>query len=248
MTTLGEVVADLRDEVAELDGLLATLDDDAWLTPTPAEGWDIRDTIAHLADTDDLMYEEVTGNIAAKRSSFRGGSLDDFTAWQVEQSRAMTGREVHDWYRSATARLHDEIDRCDPKGRYSWRGNMISPLSLASARMMETWSHSLDCFEAVGRLPPETDRLRHIAHLGLRALPFAFSQVGLTPPAPTRLELTSPSGDRWTFGPDDAPNVIRGTASDWCRLAGHRDRSGSKARMDAGGPDVDNILTHVSAF
>jgi hypothetical protein len=50
------------------------------------------------------------------------------------------------------------------------------------------------------------------------------------------------------MGPEDAPNVITGAASDWARLSGHRDRYGSRSRLRAEGPDVENILTHVSAF
>lgn len=253
MTTLGEVVSDLREEVATLDALLSTVDADAWLLPTPAEGWDIRDTVGHLADTDDLMYESVTGvrpdgPLAGQRSSFAGGGLDDFTAWQVERVRELAPREVLDWWRTATTRLHDHLASLDPKGRYEWRGNMITPLSLASARLMETWAHSLDCFAALGKELPDGDRLRHIAHLGLRALPHAFSVAGLEPPAATHLELTSPSGRTWTFGPEDAPNVVRGSASDWCRLVGRRDRDGVRARLDARGPDAESILAHASAF
>jgi uncharacterized protein (TIGR03084 family) len=248
MTTLQEVVGDLRDEVAALDALLSTLDDDAWFTPTPAEGWDIRDTVAHLADTDDLMYEETTGDFSPKRSSFQGATLDDFTAWQVDQGRALAPRDVFDWWRSATARLHSRLEACDPKGRYSWRGNMISPLSLASARLMETWAHSLDCHAAMGNEFAPTERLRHIAQLGARALPHAFAGVGLGPPAPLRLDLTSPAGDAWAFGADDAPNVIRGSMWDWCEIVGRRDRDGAAARLNVQGPDVANILEHASAF
>lgn len=253
MTTLEEVVSDLREEVAALDALLSTLDADAWFLPTPAEGWDIRDTVGHLADTDDLMYEAVSdtpldGPLAKQRSSFAGESLDDFTAWQVEMARALSPREVYDWWRAATERLHDHLAGCDPKGRYPWRGNMITPLSLASARLMETWAHSLDCFAAAGKDSADTDRLRHIAYLGLRALPHAFSVAGLAPPAPARLDLTSPRRQTWTFGPADAPNTIRGSASDWCRLVGQRGRASARARLHAEGPDAENILEHASAF
>ena len=31
---------------------------DAWLQPTPARGWDVRDTIAHLADTDEMAIDD----------------------------------------------------------------------------------------------------------------------------------------------------------------------------------------------
>ena len=40
---------DLDAEETELDAVVAELTGDAWSTATPAAGWDVRDTIAHLA-------------------------------------------------------------------------------------------------------------------------------------------------------------------------------------------------------
>jgi len=48
------LLADLGAEEAALDRVVADLDPAAWATPTPAEGWDVRDSIAHLAWTEDL--------------------------------------------------------------------------------------------------------------------------------------------------------------------------------------------------
>lgn len=258
MTTLAEVVADLRDEVAALDEVLAGLDEPAWSTPTPAEGWDIRDTVGHLADTDDLMFESITGgsrdlmsdaSMAAPGPDVQPADMVDlFTAWQIERVRKLAAAEVYAWWRSATARLIDQIASCDPKQKYRWGPNMVSPLSLASARIMETWAHSLDVHDAVGKAYPDTDRIRHVAHLGWRALPNAFSLEGLPAPGPVRLELTSPSGDTWTFGPDDAPTVIRGAAADWARIAVRRDRDGSARRLEGTGPDAAAAIANARAF
>jgi uncharacterized protein (TIGR03084 family) len=249
MTTLDEVLSDLRRETAVLDELLASLDEDAWSMPTPAEGWDVRDTVGHLAATDDAMYESVTAGWPPPSMSTEGiRGVDDVTALQVERARKMSVRDVHAWWRSATARLADHIGGLDRKGRYPWGGNQLTPLSLCSARMMETWAHSLDCHAAAGKELPQTDRLRHVAHLGLRSLPYAFGVAGLEGPGPVRLELTAPNGELWTFGPDDAPTVVRGSAFDWCSVAAHRDRDGAKKRLDADGPDGQNILEHARAF
>ena len=125
---------------------------------------------------------------------------------------------------------------------------MISPLSLGSARLMETWAHSLDVHAAAGVDYVDTDRIRHVAHLGLRAMPYAFFLEGLDAPGPIRLELTSPSGETWNLGPDDAPTVVRGSAADWCRLVARRDRDGAAQRLQAEGPDAANTIKHARAF
>ena len=46
-----QVVADLEAESAQLDALVADLDDAGWATPTPAEGWTVAHQISHLAWT-----------------------------------------------------------------------------------------------------------------------------------------------------------------------------------------------------
>src|SRR5438477_10777649 len=198
MTTLQEVMNDLRAETANLDALIAPLDDDGWLTPTPAEGWDIRDTIGHLASTDDFMYESVTQTANPNRAMPQHPtSIDDFTALHVEEARSKSPKDVLAWWRSSTARLYSHFDSLDPSQKYPWGGNMLSPLSLGSARLMEVWAHSLDCHDALKKPYPDTARIRHIAFLGLRALPHAFRLAGLDGPGPVRLELQSPDGDTW---------------------------------------------------
>lgn len=256
MTTLEEVVADLRAETAQLDAVLATLDDADWSKETPAVGWDTRDTVGHLADTDDVMFESVTGGSRDLYSDAReatGGtpsptSVDDFTAWQVARVRQKSWQDVYAWWRSSTSRLRSTIAGLDPTAKYPWGPNHISPLSLASARIMETWAHSLDIHAVAGVPYPDSDRLRHIAHLGLRALPYAFMLEGLEAPGAVRLELTSPSGEAWTFGPEDAPTVIRGTAADWCRVVARRDRDGAAGRLTGVGPDAADAIQHGRAF
>jgi len=259
MTTLAEVVADLAEEQRILDELLAGLSEERWSTPTLAEGWDVRDTVGHLADTDDMMFASTTGSsssnlveIAAEQPGSEDVSpedrVDQFTAWQVARVRKIPPLEVYAWWRSAIARNRETIAGYDPSKKYAWGGNMLSPLSLASARLMETWAHSLDIHGGLGVDLPDTDRLRHIAHLGLRALPYAFTLVGLPAPGPVRLALTSPAGAEWKLGPDEAPTVIRGTAGDWCRLVARRDRDGSAGRLQAVGPDAANAIEHGRAF
>ena len=40
---------DLAAEQDALDDVVAGIDEDAWTRPTPAEGWDVRMSLAHLA-------------------------------------------------------------------------------------------------------------------------------------------------------------------------------------------------------
>src|SRR5262245_24211583 len=60
MSTFDLVLADLDAESADLDGLVAGLDDAGWAAPTPAEGWTVAHQIAHLAWTDRAALLAVT--------------------------------------------------------------------------------------------------------------------------------------------------------------------------------------------
>lgn len=250
MATLADVIQAYTEQNAELDGLLTTLDDDAWLKETPAAGWDTRDTVSHLADTNDIAYDCVTDGPRTLifEAQQVGGTVDDFTAHQVAKGRAMSSADVYAWWTSSCARLVDGVRAWDENERIHWGPNWISPRSFVTARLMETWAHSLDCFAAAGKETADTDRLEHVAYLGWRALPYAFSIAGETPPGPIRLELDAPSGARWTIGPDDAPTVIAGAASDWCRVVVQRDRGDERQRLEAKGPDAEGALKHAQAY
>ncbi len=89
---------------------------------------------------------------------------------------------------------------------------------MATARLMETWAHGLDVADALGVIRPATQRLRSIAHLGVRTRDYAFIVNNLTPPAePFLVELRGPSGDTWSWGhpmrPSGSPGPPRTSAS-----------------------------------
>jgi len=70
---------------------------------------------------------------------------------------------------------------------------------------METWAHTQDIADALGIGREPTERLRHIAHLGVGARAFSYAIRGKPqPPDPVRVELTAPDGALWTWGPAEA--------------------------------------------
>lgn len=48
MGTLDDLCRDLAGEQASLDRVLDRLAPDDWARPTPAAGWDVRDSVSHL--------------------------------------------------------------------------------------------------------------------------------------------------------------------------------------------------------
>ncbi len=58
----------------------------------------------------------------------------------------------------------------------------MSVASSVTARLMETWAHGQDVLDALRLRRRPTDRLRHIAHLGVRTFGWSFRVHGLAVP------------------------------------------------------------------
>ena len=119
---------------------------------------------------------------------------------------------------------------------------------MATARLMETWAHGLDVADALGVTQPATDRLRSIAHLGVRTRDFAFSVHGLpAPDGPFHVKLHAPGGETWEWGPADAAQRVSGSGEDFCLLVTQR-RPLRELDIVAEGPDAQRWLEIAQAF
>ncbi|MCX2754702.1 TIGR03084 family protein [Gordonia sp. JH63] len=233
------VVADLEAESAQLDTLVAGLDDAGWATPTPAPGWTIAHQIAHLAWTDEVAAVAATdpdrfGALLSEAASSVATYVDD----AAEAGAAAPADEILAGWRAARDRLADALREVPAGVKIPWFGPPMSAASMATARLMETWAHGLDVADALGVPVVPTDRIRSVAHIGVRTRDFAYIVNGRTPPAePFHYALTAPSGEIWTWGPDDASNSVRGPALDFCFLVTQR-RALADLALELTGPDA----------
>ncbi len=222
-TTLDEVVNDLEAEQSALAKVLDGIPAAVWDTPTHAPGWAVRDQVAHLAYFDEAATRAITDGEAflADVRTLQGPS--DLEARYVPRGRGMTPGEVLGWWRGASSGLIAAARTLEARARVPWYGPEMSGVSFVTARLMETWSHGLDVIDVAGGDRPDTDRLRHVAFLGVRTRSYAYMANGMQQPAtPVRVELTSPTGEKWAFGDEDASDVVRGTATDFCRVVTQR--------------------------
>jgi uncharacterized protein (TIGR03084 family) len=249
---LRTVLADLAAEGDRLESLVADLDEAGWRTPTPAAGWDVATQIGHLAWTDEVA------TLAA-----RAGTPEGKSAWDevviaaigdpdgfVDAGALELGRDpdLLERWRRARKGLVAALAEVPHGEKLPWFGPPMSPTSMATARFMETWAHSLDVHEALGVEPEDSPRIRHVAHLGVRTRNFAFATHGLDVPAEEfRIDLAAPDGDVWSWGPDDAGQTVTGSADDFCRLVTQRVHRGD-TDLVASGPDADRWLDIAQAF
>jgi uncharacterized protein (TIGR03084 family) len=243
------VLADLRAECTDLDGVVAGLQDAEWARPTPADGWTIAHQIAHLAATfrmaglaaaDPAAFEAMTARLSSNFSANVEAALADFLAdpppvllerWR--QERATAGKAI----------AGVPADQLLP-----WLVNPLPPVVLACAGMMEQFAHGQDIADALGVRRTHTDRIRDIVGFAVRTWDFGYQARKLTPPAhPFRFEITGPSGARWDFGPQDADNRIAGPAVDFCLLVTRR-RHHADLAVTATGDDAVAWLDIAQAY
>ena len=245
---LSAVLADLADEDAWLDTVLAGLDGSGWQRPTPAPGWTIAHQVAHLTWADEQAWRAATDPRAFAdlvRQVLAGEvTVDDAAAVGAAQPPPSLLRR----WRAARAALATALAAMPAGTQMPWFGPPMSAASMATARLMETWAHGQDIAEALEVPHPATNRLRHVAYLAVRTRDFAFTLHDLTPPPDAFLvRLTAPDGAVWSWGPADATQRVEGTALDLCLLATQR-RHRSDTGLVATGPDADRWLDITQAF
>lgn len=215
-----QLIAELVAEQDYLDGAICDVPIDHWNASSPAEGWLMRDCIAHLAEGD-TTAATIAETGAYPKSERRGGD-GVVTARQIE-ARELSIEELLSWWRESRNRLATALRPFDGRDRLPWAGNEMSVRSFTTARLMEAWSHGLDALETAGISPIDTDRLRNIAHLGYATRDFTYRNHGRNPdPEPLYVELISPSGAIWTWGTNKTAHRITGSAGDFCRVVTQR--------------------------
>jgi uncharacterized protein (TIGR03084 family) len=254
-TVLEQVLTDLSAEGDALEAAVVGLDEQGWRTPVPAPGWDIATTIVHLAWTDECALAAGTDKAAWDALVLR--AIEDpegFVDAEAIAGAKATGAEILARWQAGRPALVAML-RDYPEGqKLPWYGPPMSPTSMATARFMETWAHALDVYDAlvstgtITARPEPTDRIRHIAHLGVRTRDYAYGVHGLQPPTEEfRVELTAPSGATWTWGPEDAAQRVTGSAYDFCLRVTQR-RHRDDLDLVATGPDADRWLDLAQAF
>ena len=224
-----DVLADLEAEQAALDAVMASVQDDAWQMQTASVRWSVADQLGHLAYFDRTAAQAIvdpdgfTAGAQALMGQIAGGDLDAMDVATLTAFRAMTPAELLTQWRAARGELSAAGQTLTNDRRVIWYGPSMGSKSFLTARLMECWAHGQDIVDAVDATRPASDRLLHIAQLGFITRGWSYKNRGLEmPDVDVRVELTSPTGALWTFGPDDASEFVRGSAEDFCLVVTQR--------------------------
>ena len=218
-----KICKDLKDEYDCLDAIVSGLDKAGWETKTTFFEWTVKDEVAHVA-----FFDGTAKLSATDPEKFKGHVKALFEGQaeamaQLSVLKKMAYPDLLQYWREERTALVNALSGLGQKDRLPWYGPSMSAVSFATARLMETWAHGQDVVDAVGISRPATDRLYHIAHLGNITFGWSFANRQMeVPPVPVRVELTSPSGELWTRGPEGARDTIRGSVLGFCLVVTQR--------------------------
>lgn len=247
---MGRLIADLAAETRSLTTAIGDGGPDVWSRPTPAAGWVVRDQITHLAFFDEAAVMAATDPAAfAAHREEAGRDVDSFTTAIARRHEGLTGPEVLEWFATARARLAEVFTALDPATRIPWYGPEMSPASAVTARVMETWAHGQDVYDALGVAHPTGPALRQVAHIGVRTFAFSFTVRGRpVPGGRPALVLAGPGGERWEWAAEEGgEGTVEGHAVEFCLVVTQR-RHVDDTSLRTRGPVAEEWMRVAQAF
>lgn len=250
-TFVEAIIAALDEQQAELDGLLASLDDGAWATPSRCPGWSVADVVLHLAQTSELAAAGADTSFVERFAQFMPSdarTVDEGAEQAVVAERGARGAQLFERWRAAATAQRNLLAVSDPARRLPWVIGELPARTLATTRLSEMWIHAGDIADALGVTLVPTDRLWHIARLAWRTLPYAFARAGAVLRGPVAVELSAPSGATWSFGAADQPlTTVRGPGVEFCLVAARR-VDPAETSLVAAGSDASQVLALLRTY
>jgi len=245
---LGVLAEHLSMETDALRGALGAAGTEAFATPTPSEGWTVADQVSHLAYFDE----------AATASVLDAARFDELRAEAFEQGLAMcdviaaryrdrTPNQLLEWWAAARTSMIAAMLAAGPSARVPWYGPDFSVASAMTGRIMETWAHGQDVYDALGVDHPVTEALYDVARLCARTRANSYAARAMAPPeGDVDVVLVAPDGTTWRFG-DAGGESITGSAVEFCLVATQR-RNHADTSLRPSGPLAAQWLEIAQAF
>ncbi|WP_436776549.1 maleylpyruvate isomerase family mycothiol-dependent enzyme [Yinghuangia sp. YIM S09857] len=195
--------------------LIDSLDELEWQAPTAVPGWMVRDHIAHLARFDEAARVALTDSCAFRRLAELDQAVQPwFPGHLRQQTKHLTSEQIADWFHRARDALLDAYRSARVEALIPWYGSDVAPEIAVALRLMETWVHLRDIGDALGERPESVRHLHQAPQEFADTSCFALPHIPLTDRG-IRVDLVTPSGDRWSWGPTSSTDVVCGSALDF---------------------------------
>ena len=213
---------DFRAEADELHAFLTTLEEHDWSRPTTFQRWTPWDVVAHLHLYDQVSLASLAGGdaFADERNKLVGRIAKGTTNADLARERfgSLGARDLLARWIEGARDLSPPRAASDPKRRLPWVGPDMGVRMFTTARLMETWAHGQEVYDLVRVERRPTDRLRHIAEIGVRTYAWTFVNRKLEVPGPAPyVRLVAPSGAIWEWNEPSDTNRVAGSALEFCQ-------------------------------
>ena len=244
-----------REVAADLDGLLATIDDDGWARPT-VFGWTCAELLAHLAASEAVIADLLEG----RRPS---ATIDELLAATADaRARAISPEVLRAEWRAAADRViaHADAQPGAARRKVAFGYAEVSVVTMLLTRSLEVHVHACDLRGSLGRplVFPSPGNYRLMTELGIRAWPLALALGGRSHPGrAARIVLTGAGGGEWTIPlhPGEIPGepdvTLTADVIEFCFLASDRRRPADvevAVEPPEARPLVDDLLAVAAAF
>jgi uncharacterized protein (TIGR03084 family) len=203
--------------------LLSPLTDGDFERKTQFKNWTIHDVVSHLHAWNWAAHLSLTDE--AGFAKFRQMVIEEIgkgrriVEVEKEWLDAKTDRDRLEQWREFFESMTPVFEGADPKRRVGWIGPDMSVRSSITARLMETWAHGQELYDALGVERRDEDRIKNIAVLGVNTFGWTFMNRGLPVPSdPPHVRLTSPAGQTWTWNDPSETNLVEGSATEFCQV------------------------------
>lgn len=252
--SLADLTRDLIAEQDDLDRIVTPLDSAALALATPSPRWSIADQLGHLAYFDKTAALAINDPEAfdAHRKVLFGpavGAAEDPDTATLGAYRAMSTDELLADWRGARADLAAAAATLGEKQRVEWYGPSMGAKSFLTARLMEAWAHGQDIADTAGVERSASNRLIHIAQLGVITQKWSFIVRGEEPlPVEIAVVLDPPEGgEPWTWGDATSANRVSGPAEDFCMVVTQR-RHVDDTSLQVDGEHARRWMLNAQAF
>ncbi|MFK7897091.1 MAG: TIGR03084 family metal-binding protein [Myxococcota bacterium] len=216
-----QVSLDLIAEMEAFAGLLETLSEKDWETPTLFMDWTPWDVVAHLHYFDKVSIRALDGHESfapfAKDLVKRMGQGESAAVQTRVELDGVSPSDLLSRWKATCIDMAKQLGESDPKRRLPWFGPDMGVQMFTTARFMETWAHAQAVYDLKNASRTHSDRIKNIVAIGVRTFGWTFVNRKLEAPGPPPyVRLTAPSGAVWEYGEPSETERVEGEAVDFC--------------------------------
>ncbi len=243
---------DLRAEADELHAFLQTLEERDWGRPTAFLQWTPWDVVAHLHyfDRVSLLALEGEDSFAVKRDEMIQGISSGLSSAEIARRDFgdLNPAELLERWRETCHAMATQLGESDPKRRLPWFGPDMGVRMFTTARLMETWAHGQEVYDLMRVRRKDSDRIKHIATIGIKTFGWTFVNRGLEVPGRSPyVRLVAPSGEIWEWNEPSESERITGEASDFCHVV-TQGRNIADTPLEVVGPIATRWMSIAQCF